>query len=97
MNALRARILAYSRANGAMPRDLRSLPSVTNYTNAVVDGWGQPIQFSIVENRYAILKSLGADKRPGGQNDDADIESRFLLRKDDGTWGDISDEWSKAP
>jgi hypothetical protein len=97
MYALRARILAFARANGTMPRDLASLPSVAAYSNEIADGWGQPIQLSIVEDRYVILKSFGADKRSGGREEGADIEGRFLLKKADGKWGEISDDWLDVP
>jgi hypothetical protein len=97
MNGLRARILASIQTNGTVPPDLTSLPLATDYTNDVVDGWGQPIQLSVVDNKYIVLRSLGADRIPGGAGEDADMEGRFLFKKDDGKRCVMSDGWSKPP
>jgi hypothetical protein len=40
---------------------------------SVNDGWGQPIQFEVLDGAVHVL-SLGADGKRGGQGDDTDVE-----------------------
>jgi len=43
-----------------------------------VDGWGQPFEYAFDENNRFVIRSLGADQRPGGDGEAADLDNRSL-------------------
>jgi len=45
-----------------------------------IDGWGNPIIVSI-DNSTISLKSYGEDGKPGGIEQDEDMEHRFSIRR----------------
>ena len=42
------------------------------------DPWGNPYEYEKLSSRKYIIRSLGADRSPGGEGEDADIDSDNL-------------------
>ena len=81
---LKRRICDYVATNHRFPNGLSDLPQLNNFS----DGWGRQIQYTR-EGRTVTLLSLGADGRPGGSNQDADITIVFTVPEEPTTSGAI--------
>lgn len=42
------------------------------------DGWGNAFEYTFDEHDRFVIRSLGADGRPGGENENADLDNRSL-------------------
>jgi hypothetical protein len=60
----------YLQKNGRLPPDFSSLPVREGYMNRTTDGWNRPLMYTIESGNTVVLKSLGADGKPGGTGDD---------------------------
>ncbi|MGI6494699.1 MAG: type II secretion system protein GspG [Kiritimatiellia bacterium] len=58
--------------------DIKTLPEAPGKDNATTDGWGHPIVMR-VDGSIITLTSYGKDGKPGGTDQDADIEHRFSI------------------
>ncbi len=77
MGSLNRRIIGFTRQHHRLPISLEVLPIPTDELNVLTDGWKEPIQYSRDTNGVVTLRSLGSDKRPGG-------EGRAAVREIDG-------------
>jgi hypothetical protein len=80
------RIYEYTQIHGALPKSLAELPRPHDEIDATKDGWGKPIIYIIGKNDFVILVSLGADGKPGGSGDAADIIQSFQTKDAKGNW-----------
>jgi len=79
MAVIRQRIYEYYAKSGKLPATLADLPEgPPQRDSSLQDGWGRPIQYA-VEDKAVTLLSLGKDGRPGGTDDDSDIETEFVV------------------
>ena len=79
MTLIENRIRDYAAAHHRLPDNLSELPKAAdNRDDSIVDGWGRPIQYK-KEGHTVTLLSLGKDGRPGGNNQDADINATFTV------------------
>lgn len=74
----------YVIATGKMPESLEALKeAVKGYPDGIMEGslkdpWGHEYEFERLSGRKFLIRSLGADGQPGGENEDADIDSDHL-------------------
>jgi len=87
------RINLYAHQYGTVPPSLEILPKREGYANRIADGWNQPLQYTIHEDGIITLTSLGRDREPGGDGDDADISRSYYTRRKDGTLWVGQDLW----
>lgn len=83
MNNLKAKIAQYQLEYNAVPTSINDLTGCNDKTGSncvpiaseedITDAWGTKFQFSGSGNSYTI-KSLGADRQPGGSGVNADAE-----------------------
>lgn len=71
------RIYLYANANQKLPETLDDLPNRSGYGNRITDGWGNRLNYEISDDGIITLSSLGADQKPGGIGDDADISRSY--------------------
>jgi hypothetical protein len=83
---LKHQILLFVSEFHRLPADLAELPRPINSDNKTTDGWGNQIFYSYDTNGIVTLRSFGADDRPGGTGDAADIQISFPTKGDDGLW-----------
>lgn len=75
---LRSALNSYEFRNDRYPHSLDELSSVGILDGEVpVDPWGNPYLYAVDGSAYLIV-SYGADGRPGGSEEDADISSDNL-------------------
>lgn len=91
------RIIRYAREHGNLPANLNGLPIMEGYVNQTTDAWGEPLQYEVQQGDIVQLKSLGADKKPGGQGDAVDMVGRFVARDKHGSWADELGPWVQDP
>jgi Type II secretion system (T2SS), protein G len=70
------RIRSHWDAHGELPEHLSNLPILQGRDNAVIDGWGKPIQYSVTGTTVR-LSSFGADGIVGGEGLNQDIIVTF--------------------
>lgn len=76
---LERRICEYAEKHGGkFPQTLVDLPLKEGYDNSINDGWGNPIDYA-VESRKVTIKSLGSDRKVGGEGDCEDLIRTFTL------------------
>jgi type II secretion system (T2SS) protein G len=72
----------FKKRNDRYPADLKELKNsarlrdarVAQWLGALADAWGRPIEYaSLDQGRGFVLTSLGADGRPGGEDEAADL------------------------
>lgn len=97
MWVIKRRIIQFARANGTLPPALTSVPEMPGYDNALHDGWGNTISYSVGDNGLVTLTSLGSDRQAGGTGNAADLVGRFSPRTPAGAWADELDEWAVPP
>src|SRR5438105_392872 len=71
------RISLYAETNKAVPPSLDVLPKREGYANRTTDGWKRLLQYSVSGNDVITLRSLGADGKPGGDGENADISQSY--------------------
>ena len=79
-----ARIALYAQTNQAIPQSLQALPRRSGYANKTTDGWGRPLQYDLSKEGVITLRSYGADGKPGGVGEDADISVSYHSKRPDG-------------
>jgi hypothetical protein len=77
LHEMKQAIAAFARHNNRPPDSAQSLMASSS---PWLDGWGQPIHYSIDSNLCVTLRSYGADRKEGGADDNADIIGSFQLR-----------------
>jgi hypothetical protein len=80
-----ARIALYAETNKSIPRSLEVLPQRARYANKTTDGWGRLLQYDLSEEGIITLRSYGADGKPGGLGEDADISVSYHSKRPDGS------------
>jgi len=85
MRLLWLRMNKYSEEHGHPPAALEALPPTAEKDNAIKDGWGRRFLYTQLANGMLVLRSLGADGRPGGQGHDEDLELKWRPGKFPGT------------
>ncbi|MFN3151101.1 type II secretion system protein GspG [Bremerella sp.] len=80
------RIHLYANANQKLPPTLDDLPRREGYGNRITDGWGNRLNYEISDAGVVTLSSLGADQKPGGTGDDADISRSYRSIDEQGTF-----------
>ncbi|MHC4925393.1 MAG: type II secretion system protein GspG [Planctomycetota bacterium] len=79
----------YLIAEGRLPDSLDDLKQpIKGYEDGVLDGslkdpWGQEYEYEQISSRKFVIRSYGADKQPGGEGEDADIDSDRLGEDED--------------
>lgn len=79
------RICLYAETNKALPPSLDALPKRDGYANRTTDGWKRPLQYRVDKNGVITLRSFGADGKPGGAGDDADLSQSYRSKRPDGS------------
>jgi hypothetical protein len=87
------RINLYAQTNRSIPLSLDVLPKREGYANRTVDGWGQPLLYTVGADGVITLTSFGADGKPGGEGLDADISESYRCRRADGSLWVGSSMW----
>ena len=87
------RIHLYAQTNRALPPTLEVLPRRDGYMNRTMDGWGYELRYDISDTGIITLSSLGADQKPGGTGDNADISRTYRSHDEDGTLIADEDMW----
>ncbi|QDU86603.1 Bacterial type II secretion system protein G [Planctomycetes bacterium Pla163] len=87
------RLDMFAATHGRLPAVLSELADRHGHANRTVDGWGNPLQYSVDADGILTLRSLGSDGAPGGQRLAADVERRLRTRRDDGSLWAGSATW----
>ena len=53
--------------------------------NRTTDGWNRPLQYRVAQDGIITLTSLGADGKPGGDGEDADISVSYRSKRPNGS------------
>ena len=67
------------------------------YDTETTDAWKRPLDYNFDSSGVVTLRSLGADKRLGGDGDNRDMIGVFISRDAQGTWQDELAEWKQNP
>jgi len=67
------------------------------YDTETTDAWKRPLDYSFDSSGVVTLRSLGADKRLGGDGDNRDMIGVFISRDAQGNWQDELAEWKQNP
>ena len=79
------RINIYAETNKAIAPSLDVLAKRDGYVNRTTDGWNRPLQYRVAQDGIITLTSLGADGKPGGDGEDADISVSYRSKRPDGS------------
>jgi hypothetical protein len=74
------RIEMYVKTNKSIPPSLDVLPNRDGYANSTLDGWNRLLQYRVTEDGLITLTSFGADGKPGGDGENADISETRRVR-----------------
>jgi hypothetical protein len=88
-----ARIHLYAKTNGELPQTIGDFPQRDGYANRTQDGWGHELIYDISDTGVITLTSLGADQKPGGTDDNADISRSYRSTDEDGRFIAGEDMW----
>lgn len=88
-----ARIHLYAKTNGELPQTIADFPRREGYANQTQDGWGGELLYDVSNTGSVTLVSLGADQKPGGTGDDADISRSYRWTDEDGRFIAGDDMW----
>lgn len=91
------RILQYAHLHNKLPLTLAELPTKPGYDNETTDAWQRPLDYRSDESGAVTLRSLGADKLPGGEGDKRDMTGVFLSRDAQNRWQEDLAEWNQDP
>ena len=80
------RMHIYLTAHHQFPKSLTDLPKRDGYANQITDAWKNSLIYTIEDDSFITLKSLGKDGRLGGKRDNADIQTTYRTKNPDGTW-----------
>jgi hypothetical protein len=67
------------------------------YDTETTDAWGRHLDYSIDDSGVITLRSLGADKHPGGNGDNRDLTGVFNSRDAQGNWQEELAKWEQDP
>jgi hypothetical protein len=89
------RIHLYAKANNKLPATIAECRENRGFLHFdwTEDGWGNELIYEVSESGIVSLTSLGADNRPGGIGDDADITESYRTVDEDGRFIAGDDEW----
>jgi hypothetical protein len=79
MGETAVRIAIYFENHKELPIAFDQLPTRDGYMNRTIDGWGQPLDYTILDSHTFKLASLGRDGVQGGKADDADIVRTYRM------------------
>jgi hypothetical protein len=91
------RILEFVHENNKLPSTLAELPAMPGYENETSDAWKRPLDYSTDDSGTVTLRSLGEDKRFGGDGDNRDIPGVFISRDAQGNLQEELTEWKQNP
>ena len=97
MLVTKRRILQFAGQHNKLPSTLAELPAMPNYDTETTDAWNRPLDYSFDDSGIVTLRSLGADRRPGGDGDNRDMIGVFISRDATGNWHDELAEWKQDP
>jgi hypothetical protein len=97
MFVTKRRILQFAHQNNKLPSTLAELPAMPGYDTETTDAWKRPLDYSTDDSGVVTLRSLGADKRPGGDGDNRDMTGVFISRDAQGNWQEELTEWKQDP
>ena len=80
------RMHMYLTEHHQFPGALDDLPKREGYANRTTDGWQRPLIYTIEQDNFITLRSLGKDGRPGGSGEGADIQKTYRTKNPDGSW-----------
>jgi hypothetical protein len=78
-------IQVYLKEHRQAPPSLQALPVEERSSYEPVDEWGHDLQYSVDRDGVITLTSFGADGKPGGDGQNADIIMHYRTRNADGT------------
>jgi hypothetical protein len=79
MGACAYRASLFYRRTHALPGSLSQLPPRRGYRDILTDDWGHALIYRKDGEATFTLTSLGADGRPGGEGEDADLEETYFV------------------
>lgn len=91
------RIMEYGYLHNRLPASLAELPEKTGYDNGTTDAWGRPLDYSTDDSGAVTLRSLGADKLPGGEGDSRDLTGVFMSHDAQNRWQEAHADWKQDP
>lgn len=97
MHVTKSRILHYGHLHNRLPATLAELQEQPGRDNDTVDAWGRPLDFSVDESGAVTLRSLGADRLPGGEGDNRDMTGVFMSRDAQNRWQEAMTDWTQNP
>jgi hypothetical protein len=97
MFVTKRRILQFARQNNKLPATLAELPAMPGYDTETTDAWNRPFDYVSDDTGTVTLRSLGADKRLGGDADDRDMIGVFVSHDAQGRWQEESAKWKQDP
>jgi len=97
MFGTKQRILLFAQQHNQLPANLWELPPRPGYDTETEDAWGRPLDYSFDASGVVTLRSLGADKRAGGDGDNRDMVGIFAARDAHGHWCNESCDWTLDP
>ena len=97
MLVTKRRIIQFARQHSKLPSTLAELPAMPGYDTETIDTWKRPLDYSFDSSGTVTLRSLGADKRTGGEGDRRDMTGVFDSRDAQGNWQEELAEWKQNP
>jgi len=98
MELLKAEILREAAERDEVPASLDELSLVNDVGEPVLDGWGAPIEYHILEEQGRIaLRSRGANAEIGGLAQDQDLVGIFPIWDEAGAWSPGDVKWLVDP
>jgi hypothetical protein len=88
-----ARIQEYMQVHRHAPPSLSAIPIEKDLEVTTKDAWNRPIQYSVDRDAVITLASFGADGKPGGHGENADIVMRYRTRNADGSLNVDDKDW----
>ena len=67
------RICDYVQSNREVPKTLKSLSLRNGHHDTIEDGWGNKIEYNIIDDKLVTLMSFGADGKMGGKDENVDF------------------------
>ncbi len=87
------RIKDYTKQHRALPQSLDVIPKKEGRWDRITDGWGRRLLYKTNGDGTITLASLGADGRPGGEGEDADLVFTCRVYRPDGSLWIGAPDW----
>ena len=97
MFVTKRRIIQFARQHDKLPSMLAELPAMPGYDTSTTDAWKRPLDYSFDSSGIVTLRSLGADKRAGGDGDNRDMTGIFASHDERNNWQEELAEWKQDP